>query len=135
MDFLIDGMIHLVVYIFRAAWNWLSASGSGEWPLAQATVTDNPVRVNGFGGNKVEIVYSYRVEGELYTGLHEEPGFMGSDTEYMERFAKGRTFVVRVKPGKPEVSMVRDDDQGDGIRKRLERIDELHRRGKELTPK
>lgn len=129
MDFLIDGLIRLAVYIFRAAWNWLNASRSGDWPLAQATITDNPVRIEGSFSATVEIVYSYRVEGELYTGLHGEPVFNASDTEYNERFAKGRSFVVRVKPGEPEVSVVRDDDQGDGVRKRLEQIDELHRRG------
>jgi hypothetical protein len=118
------GLIHLVIYLFRSAWNWLSTYGSSEWPLAEAVVTDNPLRVQGFGRSTVEIPYSYRVQGELYTGLYEEPGFGGSGSEYMERFPKGKSFVVRVKPGEPEVSVVRDDDQADGTRKRLERIDE-----------
>lgn len=129
MDFLIDSLIRLVIYAFRAVWSRLNASGSAEWPLAQATVSDNPVRIEGAFSTTVEIVYSYRVDGELYTGLHEEPVFKGSDTEYSERFAKGGRFTVRIKPGEPEVSVVRDSDQGDGIGKRLEQIDELHRHG------
>jgi len=92
--------------------------------LADAIVTDDPMRV----GSTIEIVYSYRFEGELYTGLHEEPVFAGSGTEYMERFTKGGKFFVRVKPGEPEVSVLRDADQGDGIRKEHERIDGMHRR-------
>ena len=100
----------------------------GRWPTATATVTADPDRIAGFGGSVVEIVYSYRFEGELYTGIHEEPVIGGSDIEYIERFPKGRSFVVRVKPSEPEVSVVRDEDQTDGIRKRLERIDQLHNR-------
>ena len=32
-------------------------------------------------------------------------------TEYIDRFSKGRKFVVRVKPNEPEISIVREDDQ------------------------
>ena len=126
MEGVILGLIRLVAFVFRSAWTWLSTSGSSDWPLAEAVITDEPVLVDGLGGSKVEIVYSYRVDGELYTGLHEEPGFAGSASEYMERLTKGRGFIVRVKPGEPEISVVRDDDQGDGIKKRLKRIDEMH---------
>jgi len=101
--------------------------GSGSWPTANATVTADPASFHGFGGGVVEVVYSYRFEGEPYTGLHEEPVFGGSDIEHIERFPKGRSFVVRVKPTDPEVSVVGDGDQTDGIRKRLERMDEHDR--------
>ena len=100
---------------------------SSEWPTAEAEVTADPERFDRFSGTTVEVVYSYRVAGELYTGLHEEPCF-GSASEYMARFAKERRFVVRVKPSQPEVSLVRDEDQADGLYKRLEQIDELHKR-------
>jgi len=130
-----QALIRFLAYLFKSIWTWSASFGVGKWATADAVVTGDPVRVEGFFGATVEIVYSYRVEGELYTGLHEELAFMGSDSEYMERFTKGRTFVVRVKPGEPEVSVVRDDDQGDGIKKRLERIDELHGRDKGLAPK
>jgi len=90
-------------------------------------VTADPTVSSGYGGRSVEIVYSYRVDGELYTGLHDEPCLL-SESEYMERFTKGSTFVVRVKPDAPEVSVVRDEDQADGVRQRLERIDEEKRR-------
>jgi hypothetical protein len=61
----------------------------------------------------VEIAYSFRFKGELYTGLHEEPFLLGdSVADYVERFAEGRSAVVRVKPGNPEVSVLCEDDQG-----------------------
>jgi len=121
-------LIHFLTYLFTSAWAWLKAFGSGEWPSADATVTADPTRLNRFGCDAVEIVYSYRFDGELYTGLQEEPVFGGSDAQYVEHFPKERSLVVRVKPDEPEVSVVRDEDQSDSIRKRLERIDELHDR-------
>ncbi len=84
-------------------------------------MTADPVKSSGYGGTKVELVYSYRFQGELYTGMREEP-CLGSDSEYMQRFPKGRSFVVRVKPGEPDISIVLDDDQEDGLLKRLERV-------------
>jgi hypothetical protein len=116
-------LVHVLTHIFGSAWSWVHAFGSGKWLLADAIVTAEPTRIDRFGGSAVEIVYSYRFEGELYTGLHEEPCLF-SESEYMERFPKGRSFVVRVKPGEPEISVVRDEDQADGIRKRLDRIDD-----------
>jgi hypothetical protein len=60
----------------------------------------------------VEVVYSYRLNGELYPGIHEEP-FLLADSlaEYLERFGAGRSLVVRVKANAPEVSVVREGDQ------------------------
>ncbi len=112
----------IVGYIVRSMRNARRSGGSTEWVLVEAIVTADPIKSSGYGGTSVEIVYSYRFQGELYTGLHEEPFFL-PDSEYMERFAKGRTFMVRVKPDEPEVSVVHDGDQADGIRKRLERTD------------
>jgi hypothetical protein len=63
-------------------------------------------------GPRVEIVYAFRVNGELYTGLHEEPFLLTKSlTEYVERFREGTLIVVRVKPNNPEVSVVCDKDQ------------------------
>jgi uncharacterized protein DUF3592 len=117
-----DALLRFVVYILKSAWNQINEIGSGKWPCAEAVITAEPEHLNGFGSSTVEIVYSYRFEDELYTGLHEEPCFL-SWSEYMKRFAKGETFVVRVKPGEPEVSVVRDADQADGLRRQLERIE------------
>ena len=74
-----------------------------------------------FEGTVVEIAYSYRVAGELYTGFHEEPCFL-NEAEYRPRFPVGRTFVVRVKSEEPQVALLRDDDQVDGVAQRLARI-------------
>jgi hypothetical protein len=121
-----DFLFNLLIYLFRSAWSWLHAYGSGKWPSATAMVTAEPVQINRLGCGAVEIVYSYRVDGELYTGLQEEDILAGSNSEYIERFPKGTSFLVRVKPNRPEVSAVRDQDQTHGVRKPLEQIHDLH---------
>jgi len=110
-----------VGYFIRAFSNWWKARGSKKWPSVDATVTAHPIESGGYGGTKVEIVYSYRTQDERYTGTHTEPCF-GSASEYTQRFPRGRSVVVRVKPGQPDVSVILDDDQEDGVLKRLERI-------------
>jgi hypothetical protein len=107
--------------IFRSAWSSLRGLAARKWLTADAIVTSNSERLDFFDASVVEIAYSYRVHGELYTGLHEEPCFL-NESEYRLRFPVGRTFVVRVKLGEPEVSVLRDDDQADGILQRLQRI-------------
>jgi hypothetical protein len=106
----VAALIRLIVAFLRTLSIWLKGIGSGNWPLVEAIVTDDAVRVHEIFTDSIEFPYSYRVGGELYTGLHEEPCFV-SDPRYMARFPKGRKLVVRVKPGAPESSIVRDKDQ------------------------
>jgi hypothetical protein len=117
-------LVGFLIYLFKCVHNAIKGTGSGNWPRTEATVSDDPSQ----GDHAIEIPYCYRIEGELYTGLHEEPVFGGAGNEYLRRFTKGRTFVVRVKPGRPEVSVLNDDDQSDGVRQLLERNDEQRRR-------
>jgi len=112
----------LVVYFFRAARAWLNALRSEKWPTAEAIVTENPA---GYAGSTVEVPYTYHFEGELYTGLHEEPSFGGVSAKFKRRFVKGRRFLVRVNPEEPEVSVMRDRDQADDIEELAEQTDEL----------
>ena len=117
------GLIRLAVYLSRFVWSWLRAIGSEKWPMAEAIVTADPETTYAAStGFTADVPYTYRFEGELYTGLYEEPGGVGS--AFMKRFAKGRRFVVRVNPANPEVSIMRDRDQADDTQQQLERIDE-----------
>ena len=126
MDRVFQGLIQLVVYVWRLGWTGLTALGNGQWPRVEAIVTADPVRIEGVGGIVVEFPYSYRFEGELYTGLHEEPCLF-SESEFMERFEKGIQFFG-VKPSAPEISLVRQRDQAAGVLKEFDRIDERNRR-------
>lgn len=122
------GLFRLVIYFFRAARAWLGAIRSEKWPAAEATVTADPAGFKALAGFTVEVPYTYRFEGELYAGLHEEPSFGGVGSAFMRRFAKGRRFLVRVNPAEPEVSIMRDRDQVDDMQQCLEHIDELRNR-------
>jgi hypothetical protein len=120
------GLIRLAIYLFQVSWAWLRAIRSEKWPTAEAIVTADPASpLAGLAGFAVEVPYTYRFEGELYTGLHEEPSFGGVGSEFMQKFAKGRHFVVRVNPAEPEVSIMRDRDQADSIQTGVGQIDEL----------
>lgn len=111
---LIEGLVRLVIYLCRLIAASVHSWRSMRWPRVEATITESPESQDGIFSKQVEFAYSYRIDGELYTGLHEQPLFL-SDSDYAKRFVKGRRFVVRVKPGAPEVSMVWDRDQADCI--------------------
>jgi hypothetical protein len=119
------GLTRLAICIFRFSWSWLNSIRSKKWPTAEAIVTADPTRTYAtLAGFAVEVPYTYRFQGELYTGLHEEPSFGGVGSKFWERFAKGRRFLVRVNPAGPEVSIMRDRDQSNDVQRRAT-IDEL----------
>jgi hypothetical protein len=113
VEYLLDHALKSIVFLVKVLGQSARTWGTGQWYLAEATITAPPSDTSGFGCPSVEIVYSYRFKGELYTGIHEEP-FLSSDslTDYVERFGEGKTIVVRVKPSDSEVSVVRESDQG-----------------------
>ena len=119
----------LFVAAFASLIQALRGFGSKKWPTVEAVVTAIPFRSGIFIYHAVRIEYEYLFEGIRYTGRHSEPVSGPGDDEFFERYPKGRTFILRVKRGKPEVSVIRDDDQPDGIWQRLERIDEERKRG------
>jgi hypothetical protein len=112
VEAVLEYILRAILYLFKTIVRSISTIGSNKWSCAEADVTAAPTASHGPGCPTVEVVYSYRFEGELYTGLHEEAFLLGdSQADYMARFSNGRNFVVRVKPGEPEISIVRDRDQ------------------------
>ncbi len=111
-DVLLENIFKVVVYAFKSAIRWVCTSKGSKWPLVEATITAPPLSLSGAGGLAVELVYSYRFNGELYTGLHEEVFLLkSSGADYITRFGEGRSIVVRVNTVQPEDSVVREDDQ------------------------
>ncbi|MGO8797217.1 MAG: DUF3592 domain-containing protein [Candidatus Sulfotelmatobacter sp.] len=109
MGFFID----FLVVVFKRIIGQTAARGSDAWPLAEGTVTAPPRAKFRLGRQSIELVYSYRFQGELYTGDHEQSFVLGrSLPDYVKRFGKGSRLAVRVKPEDPEVSVVRNEDQG-----------------------
>jgi hypothetical protein len=110
MGFFADSYL---IYALKILTHWVKFHGSRNWKTTEGTVTAKPINSSAaWGCRTVEIPYAYRVNGELYTGLHEEP-FLLSDslTKHAKRFREGSKFVIRVKPDRSEVSTVREDDQ------------------------
>ena len=109
MGFFID----FLIVVFKRIIGQTAARGSDAWPLAEGTVTAPPRGKFHLGRQSIEIVYSYRFQGELYTGSHEQSFVFGrSLPDYVNRFGKGSRLVARVKPEDPEVSLVCKEDQG-----------------------
>ncbi len=105
-----------VEYLFRVIARMIKRRGSGAWPVAKATVTSSTCPKAMYGCDVAEVYYTYRVDGELYTGVNEKP-FISHDSggNYVSNFAPGREFTVRVKPGYPLVSIVREVDQNNSF--------------------
>jgi hypothetical protein len=111
LDIYLAYVFRAVVYVFKAVAHWLGSRKSEQWPLANATITAPPLEPPGHS-RTVELVYSYRFHGELYTGLHEEPFLLkDSMADYITRFAIGNSIVVRVNAHEPEISVVYEEDQ------------------------
>ena len=106
-------LTRLAIFLFQVSRHWLSVIRSQKWPRAEATVTADPAGFRAFARYTVEVPYTYRFQGELYTGLHQEPSFGGVGAAFMRRFAEGKHFIVRVKPGEPGISVMREGDQTD----------------------
>jgi hypothetical protein len=68
--------------------------------------------LRGGGCPKAQIVYTYAFKGECYPGNYAKPFLSRSSAEdYVSQFVKESSLVVRVKPGKPERSIVLEQDQ------------------------
>ena len=101
-----------VEYLFRVMSRILKRRGSSAWPVAKAIVTSSACPRAMYGCDVAEVHYTYRIDGELYTGTNEKPFISPSSGEdYISRFAPGTEFSVRVKPQDSAVSIVREGDQ------------------------
>ena len=101
-----------VEYLFRVVLRVTKIHGSSTWPVAKATVTSSDCPTSAFGCPVAEIYYTYRVNGELYTGVHEKPFILHSSGElYARQLSQGRDFAVRLRPVDPSASIVRAEDR------------------------
>jgi len=118
-----DSSVHYWVFVAvltSTAGGWLlrqlRSRGAQAWPIADGTVEFNTVRTEGFGRSEhdvAEVNYSYRVEGEYYSGAH----VVSSELEFAA-FPKQSRVVVHYKPSNPAVSFLDRDD----LRSRRERM-------------
>jgi hypothetical protein len=74
---------------------------SRSWPVTKVTVTASDCRSTGYGCDVAEVYYTYRVDGELYTGVYKKPFMLQNSAEYYvnNSVPVGADLVVRLKPG------------------------------------
>jgi hypothetical protein len=108
-----DIFVGYVISLFKkAARKWRARRCIG-WPKTMATIAGSSCQTQSYMPRPVaEIVYTYHFDGGFYGGVDEKPFCLESSAQNCaHKFAKGDNLVVRVKPGEPEVSLVRDEDQ------------------------
>jgi Protein of unknown function (DUF3592) len=106
----------IVGYTIRITVQAIKARGSSRWPRQRAKVTGSNSEYSPYGGQVAEVTYTWNRDGEYFSGMHKEPFLLhGSAVEYAARFRAGGDVIVRVKPARPEVSIIRDNDQTWGM--------------------
>jgi hypothetical protein len=96
----------IVEYLIRAIGRAIKRRRSRDWPTTKATVVSS--RCNKTSScNLTEVIYTYRSNGEPYSGMDKKPFWFSSNAEiYISDLPPGTEFTVRVKPNHPEVSIV-----------------------------
>jgi hypothetical protein len=109
----LDVFVGYLITAYRIIVRVARGRKSNGWPEATATVCGASCETQSYMPRPVaEIVYTYRFEGGFYGGVDEKPFFLDSSAKaFASRFTRGDTIVIRVKPGEPETSLVRDEDQ------------------------
>jgi hypothetical protein len=101
---------NIIFFLFWRVVRLIKEKRSNAWPSADGKV----VRAYPQGASiypAAEVAYKYTVEGKTHTGMHTMAFWLSSSAkEYAGRFLPGTTIVVRYKPGKPTVSVVREHE-------------------------
>jgi hypothetical protein len=106
----------LVGYLIRILIRTVKARGSDRWLTEKAQITGSRCDSPAYGGPVGEVTYAFHHQGEFCSGIHREPFLLLSSAEdYISRLRTGGDVIVRVKPGEPEISTVRQRDQAIGI--------------------
>jgi hypothetical protein len=118
IDRLLEVLVRCLLYLIRIVIRMKKERGSSSRPVEKGTVTGSSCEAAPYGGPVAEITYTYTHKGEYFSGMNREPFILSSSAEeYVARFRAGGDVIVRVKPGEPEASIVREDDQALGILK------------------
>jgi hypothetical protein len=91
-----------------------------NWAIAQGcieTVSVNTINAQAEFATAI-LGYSYRVEGELYSGYYSQQFGDEQDAWDYANNLKHKTVAVRCKPGHPETSVLRSQDQSSELKLR-----------------
>jgi hypothetical protein len=101
-----------VVYLLRVVVRTWRRRGTSEWTLQKANIENISCPLIAWGCPIAEVVYLYKIDDETYSGSESVPFIWRSSAEdYVRRHPQGSVLTVRVKPGDPETSIMRGEDQ------------------------
>jgi len=89
---------------------WLRKRSSRHWPSALGNVESASTFQDSFVW-KTDVSYSYSVENSFYPGTFQLRSWSERKANDKEQRWKGRRIGVRYSPRKPEISVVRSEDQ------------------------
>jgi hypothetical protein len=96
----------IVEYLIRVTGRAIKRRRSRGWPTTKATLVSATYNKSS-SCNLTEVVYTYRFNGERYSGMNKKPFWFSIHAEiYIRDLPPGTEFIVRVKPNHPEVSIV-----------------------------
>ena len=101
---------NIIVYLFRTVRRLIRENRSVSWPVTQGKVL-RAYSADSASYPQAEVIYTYRVGGKLYTGMHTMAFWCtGSAADYAGRFVQGQDLPVRYRPDQPAMSVVRKDE-------------------------
>jgi hypothetical protein len=96
----------IVEYLIRVTGRAIKRRRSRTWPTTKATAVSSRFD-KASSCNLTEVVYTYRSNGEPYSGMDKKPFWFSSNAEiYIRDLPPGSEFIVRMKPNDPEISIV-----------------------------
>jgi hypothetical protein len=98
----------MVAITWPRLWRFVRFSNSSNWPMMPATVEEVTVQTHYRRSSTTytaELIYSYQVGGEYYSGRYTADSFSEGDANAIaSKHPKRSTVQIHVNPAKPEVS-------------------------------
>ncbi len=110
-------LLYLLIPAAAGAWAWVKVRHAYSWPSAQGTIMSAQVKSGGdsyFQPWAADLVYSYIVNGEYYSGFHRIRARSERKADERVMGWKGRMVVVRYSPSKHDLSVLLKSDQPGG---------------------
>jgi hypothetical protein len=96
-----------VEWLVRVVMRLVQVLRSNSWPTVSGKVNAADYQKATFGCDLVAILYEYHLDGHVYVGSYKNPFISPLLAErYVARFPNGTELVLRVKPGKPSISVM-----------------------------
>lgn len=99
----------ILLSITSAVVFWYKRRGSHHWPSVYGTVEYG--LTSDQDGWRANLVYSYSVNGNFYSGTHSLKARNESHADELARTWKGRNLMVCYSPKNPALSVIRMQDQ------------------------